>query len=99
MITVLKSKIAEIRVECASVEYEGSITLPANMMAAAGIMPYEQVFVHGKYSDKRVMTYAIPGVQCEMNGGAANVFKPGDIVHVLAFKQIEEHEDHKPIVI
>ena len=99
MITVLKSKIAEIRVERASVEYEGSITLPIDIMARASIFPYEQVYVHSKYDNRRIMTYAIPGEQCEINGGAANIFKEGDVVHVLSFETKEKFEGHKPIVI
>jgi aspartate 1-decarboxylase len=99
MITVLKSKIAEIRVEHASVEYEGSITIPVGLMARAGIFPYEQVHVNSKYGTGRIITYAMPGERCEMNGGAANHFKVGEIVHVLAFKQIDEGEHHKPIII
>ena len=99
MITLLKSKIAEIRVERASVEYEGSITLPTSIMAQAGIFPYEQVYVHSKYDGRRIMTYAMPGDRCEINGGAANIFKEGDIVHVLAFETKEKYEPHKPIVV
>lgn len=102
MLTVLKSKIRELVIDQCKVEYsEGSITIPQDIMQRADIFPYERVEVNSKYYDGRVVTYAIPGDRVEMNGGAANYFTTGEIVHVNVFKQISEDlvGTHKPIII
>jgi len=103
MITVLKSKIRALKVDVCRVEYEeGSITIPKEIMRKANINPYEKVEVNSKYGKGRILTYAIPGDQVELNGGAANHFKEGEIVHVNVFEQVEEewiNSDYKPIII
>ena len=100
MITVLKSKIQEVRVESASVEYEGSITLSPELAASAGLVPYEQVHVNSKHGKGRIITYVLigdPGCGVSLNGGAANHFEVGEIVHILSF----EHTDSpgNPIIV
>ena len=102
MLTVLKSKIRKLKIDQCEVEYdEGSITIPSEIMLRAGIFPYEKVEVNSKFGNGRILTYAIPGDRVEMNGGAANHFKEGEIVHVNCFKQISEGliREHKPIII
>ena len=100
MITVLKSKIREVCVDSASVEYEGSITLSPELAAAAGLVPYEQVHVNSKYGKGRIITYVLigpPGCGVHLNGGAANHFKPGETVHILAFEQTDSPGN--PIIV
>ena len=100
--TVLKSKIRELKVDVCRIEYdEGSITIPQDIMQRARIYPYERVEVNSKFGKGRIVTYAIPGDQVELNGGAANHFKEGDIVHVNCFMGIPEGmiANHKPIII
>lgn len=100
MISVLLSKIKAIKIDICLVEYEGgSITLPEDLMKKAGLHPYQEVDVNSKYGTGRVRTYVIPGKKVEINGGAANYFKPGEIVHINAFGIIDENTKHKPIII
>ena len=101
MITILKSKIRALKIDQCRIEYEeGSITIPREIMAQADIRPYEKVEVNSKYGKGRILTYAIPGEQVELNSGAANHFKEGEIVHVNVFKQVEfVDKEYKPIII
>jgi len=101
MITILKSKIRELKIDVCRIEYtDGSITIPKEIMAKANIKPYEKVEVNSKHGKGRIMTYAIPGDQVEMNGGAANHFKEGEIVHVNVFLHVNfVPEGYKPIII
>lgn len=100
MINVLLSKIKAVKIDVCSVEYEeGSITLPEKLMKKAGLRPYQEVDVNSKYGKSRIRTYVLPGEQVEMNGGAANYFEPGEIVHVNAFGNIKENKCHKPIIV
>lgn len=89
MNTYLKAKVSAIEITGAEVEYEGSLTLDPDIMDALGVNPYEQVWINSKYNKGRIMTYLIPGErgtrQCEVNGGAAQHFAPGEIVHLLFF--------------
>ena len=85
----LKAKVQEIHITGCKVEYRGSLTLDEDIMDEMGVKPYEQVFVHSKYHQARIMTYFLPGKRgtriCEMNGGAAQFFKEGEAVHLLVF--------------
>jgi len=100
MINILLSKIKSIKIDICSIEYEeGSITLPENLMKKAGLRPYQEVDVNSKYGKSRIRTYVLPGKQVEMNGGAANYFNPGEIVHINAYGSIDENIDYKPIII
>jgi len=90
MIKILKSKLQEVVVTEASLEYDGSITIDEDLMDAAGFKEYEYVEVNGKTTDARINTYVLKGKRgsgcIKMNGGAARHFKVGDHVHVLAFE-------------
>jgi len=96
---ILKSKIHTVKVTEANVAYNGSITIDADLLDAAGIKKYEQVYINNAISGSRIMTYVIPGKRGSgevcMNGGAALHAKVGDTVHILAFAQLSEEEaDH-----
>ena len=101
MITVLKSKINELEIEVCNPECEGSITIPKDIAEDANLYPYERVEVNSKYGKGRISTYVIPGDRVELNGGAANHFNVGDIVHVNSFMDITETLAlvHKPIIV
>lgn len=103
MRTVLRSKVQEIRVTAANIEYEGSLTLDEDIMDAMCVIPYEQVFINSKNGNGRIMTYLLPGERgskcCEMNGGAANHFAVGEIVHLLVFETIGPNGIADPIII
>lgn len=88
-ITLLKGKIHRCTVTHADVGYEGSVTISAELMEAAGIVEHEQVHVWNVTNAERITTYAMrgpreSGVIC-INGAAAKLVKPGDVVIIAAF--------------
>ncbi len=105
MRTMLKSKIHRARVTDANIDYEGSVTIDSSLMAAADILPYEQVHVLNINNGARFTTYAIEGEAGSgticLNGAAARLAVKGDIVIILTYTQVPEEatKDHKPIVV
>jgi aspartate 1-decarboxylase len=103
--TLLKSKVHRARVTDANLDYEGSITLDPLLMEAADIIPYEQVHVLDVTNGARLVTYAIPGRRGSgevcINGAAAHLVRPGDIVIVLTYATVTEEEArrHRPNLI
>ncbi len=103
--SLFKSKIHRARVTQADVDYEGSVTIDANLMEAADILPFERVHVWDVTNGSRLETYAIrgdagSGVIC-INGAAAHLIKPGDLVIIATFADVEEAEARtwKPRVV
>jgi aspartate 1-decarboxylase len=94
--TMLKSKIHRATVTEANVEYEGSISIDADLLEAARILPYEQVDVWDCTNGARLTTYAIEGERGSgeicVNGAAAHLVKPGDVVIVASWVQVDEGE-------
>jgi aspartate 1-decarboxylase len=96
LLTILKSKITPATVTETHLEYEGSITLPAEVAEAAGLLPDEQVHVLNLNNGERLVTYVIvgergSGVVC-LNGPAARAGMVGDAVTVLAYAQMTEEQ-------
>jgi aspartate 1-decarboxylase len=93
---MLKSKIHRATVTEANVEYEGSITIDADLMRAADLLPYEMVHVWDCTSGARLTTYAIEGEagsgEICVNGAAAHLVKPHDVVIIASFVQLEDAE-------
>src|SRR5690606_17570863 len=89
----------------ANVSYNGSITVDADLLDAAGIQKYEQVYINNAITGSRIMTYVLPGERGSgevcMNGGAALHAKVGDTVHILSFVQLtpEEAAVFRPTVV
>jgi aspartate 1-decarboxylase len=103
--TIFKSKIHRATVTHADLDYEGSVTLDADLMRAADILPYEQVAIWNVTRGSRLETYALEGpagsgVVC-VNGAAAHHNRPGDLVIVATFAEMEEAEAraHQPTVV
>jgi aspartate 1-decarboxylase len=103
--SMLKSKIHRATVTHADVDYEGSLTLDAQLLAAANILPYEEVHVWNVTRGTRLRTYAMvgeagSGVVC-VNGAAAHLAQPGDLVIVATFTQMDDAaaRAHRPIVV
>jgi aspartate 1-decarboxylase len=96
MRTMLKSKIHRARVTDANIDYEGSIAIDSKLMAAADILPYEQVHVLNINNGNRFTTYAIEGEAGSgaicLNGAAARLAVKGDIVIILTYTQVPEGE-------
>ena len=96
LMTVCKSKLHRATVTEANVHYTGSITLDAELMKAAGLVPYEQVHVVDIDNGARFVTYCIEGpagsgTVC-VNGAAARLISAGDTVIVIAYAQVTPSE-------
>jgi aspartate 1-decarboxylase len=91
---MLKSKIHRITVTHADLDYEGSLTLDADLLAAADIVPNEQVHVWNVTRGTRLWTYAMKGEAgsgiCCVNGAAAHLAQPGDLVIVATFTMLDD---------
>jgi aspartate 1-decarboxylase len=96
MRTVLKSKIHRATVTQADLTYEGSITIDRRLLEAADILPYEQVHVLDVNNGNRLTTYAIEGErdsgQICINGAAARLVSPGDVVIILTYNTVTDAE-------
>lgn len=103
--TMLKSKIHRATVTQADLDYVGSITIDADLMKAADILPYEKVAVVDVDNGARLETYAIEGEPGSgvigMNGAAAHLVHIGDIIIILTYAQLSEEEARrtKPTVV
>ena len=99
--TVLKGKLHRLVVTELDLEYEGSIDIGKELMEAAGIRPYEQVYIANFTNGNRWWTYAIPwkkgGVR--LNGGSARMGLKGDIITVFAWAHVEADEELHPKVV
>jgi len=103
--TLFKSKIHRATVTHADLEYEGSVSIDEDLLEAAGIWEYEAVHVWNITRGTRLQTYAIKGqrgsgVIC-INGAAAHLNKPGDLVILATFADMDESEarSFKPTVV
>lgn len=104
-IQILKSKIHQAIVTEANLYYVGSITIDEDLMDAAHLVEYEKVQVVNINNGERFETYVIKGergsgVLC-LNGPAARLAVPGDVVLVISYCsiEVEKAKEHKPIVI
>ncbi len=104
-VEVLKSKIHRVTVTEARLDYIGSITIDEDLLDAANILPGERVYIVNNNNGARLDTYTIPGprgsgVVC-LNGAAARLVQPGDIVIIMAYATMpfEEAKKFKPAVI
>ncbi|MGH9182868.1 MAG: aspartate 1-decarboxylase [Acidimicrobiales bacterium] len=100
---MLKSKIHRATVTGADLDYAGSISLDATLMAAADIAHHEQVHVLDVDNGARFETYAIPGEpgQVRVNGAAAHLVAPGHRVLVVTYADYAEAElgAHQPVIV
>ncbi len=95
---MLRGKIHRARVTDANLNYQGSITIDADLMEEADILEFEEVDVWNVTNGNRFSTYALPGergsgVVC-INGAAAHKASPGDLVIVACFAWVDEDEAH-----
>ncbi|MBQ0028868.1 MAG: aspartate 1-decarboxylase [Paludibacteraceae bacterium] len=105
LVELLKSKIHRVTVTEADLNYIGSITIDADLMEAANILPNEKVQVVDNNNGERLETYAIKGergsgIIC-LNGAAARKVQKGDVVIIMSFATMdyEEAKTFKPTVI
>lgn len=104
-LNVFKSKIHRATVTHADLEYEGSVTVDSDLLDAAEILPYEAVHIWNVTRGSRLMTYALAGPRGSgavcVNGAAAHLNKPGDLVILATFAEMTRAEaaEHRPIVV
>lgn len=98
-------KIHRATVTHADLEYEGSVTIDADLLDAAGMLVHEEVHVLNVTRGSRLVTYTLPGprgsgVIC-INGAAAHLNKPGDVVILATYGEMEDAEArvHEPKVV
>ena len=94
--TVCKSKLHRATVTEANLEYAGSLTLDAQLMKAADLVPYEQVHVVDVDNGARIVTYCLEGppgsgTEC-INGAAARLISAGDKVIIISYAQVTPAE-------
>ena len=91
---MLKSKIHRACVTHADLSYEGSITISPQLLNAADILPYEAVNIWNVTAGTRFETYAIEGASNStdicVNGAAAHLVTPGDIIIIASFIQLSD---------
>ncbi|MCB1592421.1 MAG: aspartate 1-decarboxylase [Alphaproteobacteria bacterium] len=96
ILTMLKAKLHRATVTRADLDYEGSITIDLDLLEQAGILPHEQVDVLDITNGARLTTYAIPGPRASgeigINGAAAHLVSPGDLVIICAYAQMDAQE-------
>ncbi|MFI0420168.1 aspartate 1-decarboxylase [Spongiactinospora sp. 9N601] len=94
--TMLTSKIHRATVTQADLHYVGSVTIDEDLMDAAGLLPGEQVHIVDIDNGARLVTYTITGPRGSriigINGAAARLVQPGDLVIIIAYGQMEDAE-------
>lgn len=102
---MMTGKIHRARITHADLHYVGSITIDADLLSAADILPGEQVDVVDVTNGARITTYAIPGEAGSgvvgINGAAAHLVDVNDLVIVIAYSQLgdEQARGYRPAVV
>jgi len=105
LIHVCKSKIHRATITEANLDYEGSITIDADLMKAADITEYEKVQVANVSNGERLETYVIKGEAGSgticLNGAAARKGNKGDIIIIIAYGLIDKEQisSFKPKIV
>jgi len=105
MTCLLKSKIHRATVTGASIDYEGSLTIAADLAERVGLRPYERILVGNLANGERFETYVIYGKAgsgaIELNGATAHLGKPGDRLTIMSFSWVDAAAaaTHAPAII
>ncbi|QDQ96491.1 aspartate 1-decarboxylase [Tomitella fengzijianii] len=97
--TMLKSKIHRATVTHADLHYVGSVTVDADLMKAADLYEGEQVAIVDVTNGARLETYVITGEPGSgvigINGAAAHLIDPGDLVILISYAMMDEKESRE----
>ena len=102
---LLKSKLHRATVTDADLHYEGSLTVDQDLLDAADLVVHEEVQIVNVNNGNRFSTYVIPGPRgsgvMQLNGAAARLGLPGDLIIVISYGVFDEKEalKHVPKVI
>ncbi|MGP5377818.1 aspartate 1-decarboxylase [Brachybacterium alimentarium] len=103
--TVMTSKIHRATITQADLHYVGSITIDPDLTDAAGVVENEQVTIVDITNGHRVVTYVLQGDRGSgvigINGAAAHLVAPGDLVIIMAYGQLDTTKisTHDPRVV
>ena len=103
--TMMKSKIHRATVTQADLHYVGSVTVDEDLLDAADLLPGELVHIVDVTNGARLETYTIAGERGSgvigINGAAAHLVHPGDIVILIGYGQMEtaEARGYQPQVV
>ncbi len=94
--TMLKAKLHRARVTHSELEYEGSCAIDGHLLDQSGIHEYEQIHLYNVNTGARLVTYAIRAENhsgiISVNGAAARLAAPGDILIICAYAAFNEQE-------
>ena len=102
---LMKSKIHRATITGADLHYEGSLTADEELLEAADLVTYEEIQVVNVNTGSRFTTYVIPGPRgsgiMQLNGAAARLGHPGDVVILISYGLFTEQEAarHTPRVV
>lgn len=102
---LLLAKIHGAVVSEANVNYEGSITIPEDLLTVTGLLPHEAVSVWNVSTGARFETYILRGEafsrEFHVNGAAAHLVKPGDLLIIAGFTFLPYTQAlvHEPIAV
>ena len=102
---LLKSKIHRARITDSNLHYEGSLTIDADLMKAADILPFEQIKIYNVNNGARFDTYAIEGPAGNgdicLNGAAARMGAVGDLIIIATYGHYDTAEiaAHEPKIV
>jgi len=98
---LLKSKIHRATVTGGNINYEGSLTIAADLMEQAGLLPYERILCSNMANGNRFETYTIPGRrrsgQIVLNGAVAHLGKKGDLLTIMSFAGVSKAKAKKSV--
>ncbi|WP_119630009.1 aspartate 1-decarboxylase [Methylocaldum marinum] len=103
--TMLKAKLHRARVTHSELEYEGSCAIDGLLLERSGIREYEQIHIYNVNNGQRFTTYAIRAQEgsgvISVNGAAARLASPGDIVIICAYIGLNQNEliGYKPTLL
>ena len=104
-IELLKAKLHRAVLTQCELNYTGSISIDRDLLDLAGILPFEKVLVVNQNNGHRLETYTIEAPRGSrefcLNGAAARLGQPGDMVTIMAFATLtpEEARSFRPTVI
>ena len=97
--TMLKSKLHRVTVTQAELHYEGSCAIDEDLLDAADIKEYQQIEIWNVNNGSRFTTYAIRAERgtgtISVNGAAARLAAPGDLLIIATFASYNEIELQK----
>ncbi|WP_416969946.1 aspartate 1-decarboxylase [Streptomyces sp. 4F14] len=97
--TMMKSKIHRATVTQADLHYVGSLTIDADLMESADLLPGERVDIVDIDNGARLSTYVIEGPRNSgvigINGAAARLISPGDLVIIIGYAMVTDEDAAK----